>query len=93
MNAPPRYFAFYYPIGDFLSRVNRAWPGARVQWVSSWYRDPEYNARIGGSTRSQHMKGLAIDVNPGASAAAFQNQGLTVIPEGDHLHVQYWRAS
>lgn len=90
--APPRYFGFYYPIGDFLARVTNAWPSSRVRWVSSWYRDPRENARVGGAARSQHLKGLAIDVNPSASAAAFQSQGLTVIPEGDHLHIQYYRS-
>ena len=28
---------------------------------TSWYRDPATNKRIGGASRSQHLKGLAID--------------------------------
>ena len=29
--------------------------------VSSWYRSPELNKKVGGSPRSQHMKGEAVD--------------------------------
>jgi hypothetical protein len=31
--------------------------------VSSGYRSPSYNARVGGAKRSQHMKGNAIDIS------------------------------
>lgn len=34
--------------------------------VSSGYRCPSLNARIGGSKTSQHMKGQAADINDGA---------------------------
>ena len=30
--------------------------------VNSWYRDPAYNARIGGVARSMHLTGGAADV-------------------------------
>lgn len=30
---------------------------------SSWYRNPELNAKVGGSTTSAHLKGLAVDFN------------------------------
>jgi len=30
--------------------------------VNSWYRDPAYNARIGGVTNSMHLTGGAADV-------------------------------
>lgn len=30
----------------------------------SWYRDPEYNHRIHGAPKSQHMMALAADVRP-----------------------------
>ena len=30
--------------------------------ITSGYRSPEYNAKVGGSPNSQHIKGKAIDV-------------------------------
>ncbi len=33
--------------------------------VTSGYRDPAYNKRIGGATNSQHMKGQAADLQTG----------------------------
>lgn len=35
--------------------------GTQLQ-INSGYRSPQYNKRIGGATRSQHMSGYAIDV-------------------------------
>jgi zinc D-Ala-D-Ala carboxypeptidase len=32
-------------------------------YISSFYRSPELNTAIGGSTRSQHCKGEAIDID------------------------------
>ncbi|MGB0975161.1 MAG: D-Ala-D-Ala carboxypeptidase family metallohydrolase [Flavobacteriaceae bacterium] len=32
-------------------------------YISSFYRSPELNKAIGGSTRSQHCKGEAIDID------------------------------
>jgi len=32
--------------------------------IDSGYRNPEYNEDIGGSTRSMHMYGMAIDISP-----------------------------
>ena len=87
---PPYWLTWYYPIGDFVYRANLAFGSAGVRWISSWYRDPAHNARVGGHPRSQHLRALAIDVNPDARPAPFQNVGLTVVPEGDHLHVQYY---
>ena len=30
--------------------------------VNSWYRTEEYNKSVGGSSKSQHLKGTATDV-------------------------------
>lgn len=38
--------------------------------ITSGYRSPTYNARVGGAKRSQHMLGNAVDI----SGAAFTNQ-------------------
>ncbi len=40
----------------------------RIMWgkplhLNSAYRDPEYNAKVGGATSSYHMKGQAFDVS------------------------------
>jgi|TARA_R100000084_G_C4648437_1_gene148162 uncharacterized protein YcbK (DUF882 family) len=32
--------------------------------VNSGYRDPDYNKRIGGATRSQHVEARAADLTP-----------------------------
>lgn len=41
--------------------VVRACLGNRGIRVNSWYRSPEVNKRVGGSGKSQHTKGEAID--------------------------------
>ena len=39
----------------------RAWVGGAIK-VNSFYRSPALNEAIGGSSRSQHCKGQAIDI-------------------------------
>jgi uncharacterized protein YcbK (DUF882 family) len=61
--------------------------------LTSWYRDPARNAACGGAAFSKHLRALAIDVRVAPAErlraiVAFQNAGLRVIDEGDHLHVQ-----
>jgi len=59
--------------------------------ASSWWRSAADNLRVGGNARSQHLLGLAVDleaVEPGLLLMELNAQGLTVIDEGDHLHVQ-----
>ena len=45
---------------DFLQRI-RNWAGAPVE-ISSGYRTPAHNAKIGGSRTSYHTKGRAADI-------------------------------
>jgi zinc D-Ala-D-Ala carboxypeptidase len=40
----------------------REWVGNKVK-VNSFFRSPELNVAVGGSTASQHCKGQAIDVD------------------------------
>lgn len=61
---------------------------------TSGYRDVLSNAQVGGHPQSRHMLWLARDVVLSHShdiphfVQEAKRQGLTVIDEGDHLHVQ-----
>jgi uncharacterized protein YcbK (DUF882 family) len=46
--------------GRMMEKVRDLLGGEMVR-VNSWYRCPEYNARIGGASDSQHLYGRAID--------------------------------
>ena len=70
------------------------------QWgrVTSTYRSPAHNRRVGGVRNSFHLSGRAIDTarRPGVShaqiAAAFRNAGYRLIEsldEGDHSHFAF----
>jgi hypothetical protein len=40
----------------------RKWVGGPIK-INSFYRSPELNTAIGGSTKSQHCKGQAMDID------------------------------
>ncbi len=96
--APPRSFARWAPIYQFVRAVNAAWTDSTG--ATSWYRTPAENVRVGGSgprgygvggPLSQHLIGLAVDL-VGADAQALRREGLLVIDQGTHVHVQGWPA-
>lgn len=63
--------------------------------VTSWYRDPVQNQRVGGSPFSQHLAGFAFDVvhdRPVEFAAIADSLGFIPIIEKDHVHVQFFPA-
>ena len=71
-----------------------------AQWgrVTSTYRSPAHNRRVGGVANSYHLHGRAIDIarRPGVShwqiAAAYRNAGYRLIEsldEGDHSHFAF----
>ena len=76
--------------------------GISGETVTSTYRSPAHNARVGGVTNSYHMRRgsdgrpLARDSvpPPGMSMAQYhailkrQNPHLDVINEGDHIHME-----
>ena len=72
--------------------------GSRWGRVTSTYRTPEHNRRVGGVRNSFHLRGRAIDIarRPGVShaqiAAAFRNAGYRLVEsldEGDHSHFAF----
>jgi hypothetical protein len=72
--------------------------GSRWGQVTSTYRSPEHNRRVGGVANSYHLRGKAIDIarRPGVShsqiAAAFRNAGFSLaesLDEGDHSHFAF----
>ena len=70
------------------------------QWgqVTSTYRSPAHNRRVGGVANSYHIRNRAIDIarRPGVShgqiAAAYRNAGYSLaesLDEGDHSHFAF----
>lgn len=52
-----------YMSADFIHKLDRIREDVGFPMIiSSGYRDPEYNAQIGGVVGSSHIKGLAADV-------------------------------
>jgi hypothetical protein len=72
--------------------------GSRWGRVTSTYRSPEHNRRVGGVANSYHLRGKAIDIarRPGVShgqiAAAYREAGYSLaesLDEGDHSHFAF----
>jgi len=68
-----------------------------VTFLTSWFRTPLENRRVGGHPDSQHLVGLAFDVVPGKgtsplaineAAQIFQRFGFQAFPADSHIHVQ-----
>lgn len=72
--------------------------GARFGRVTSTWRTPEHNRRVGGARNSWHLQGRAIDIARNGSAthstiaAEMRRSGLYLIEsidEGDHSHFAF----
>ena len=72
--------------------------GAKWGQVTSTYRSPSHNRRVGGVANSYHLSNRAIDIarRPGVShwqiAAAYRNAGFSLaesLDEGDHSHFAF----
>ena len=72
--------------------------GAHWGQVTSTYRSPAHNRRVGGVANSYHLSNRAIDIarRPGVShwqiAAAYRNAGFSLaesLDEGDHSHFAF----
>lgn len=49
--------------------------------ITSGYRTPEHNAKIGGAVKSQHMLGLAADIKiPGVKPSDIASYARTLMP-------------
>src|SRR5688500_20147857 len=86
------------PSGRSVDMGNIKQIGSRWGQVTSTYRSPERNRRVGGVANSYHLRGRAIDIarRPGVShwqiAAAFRNAGYSLaesLDEGDHSHFAF----
>ena len=53
---------FMETIAEEVFEPLRAWVGGPIK-INSFYRSPELNTAIGGSTTSQHCKGQAMDID------------------------------
>ena len=51
-----------HEISEYLFEPLRAWVGGPIK-INSFFRGEPVNTAIGGSKRSQHMKGQAIDID------------------------------
>jgi len=63
--------------------------------VTSWHRTRSHNREVGGVDASQHLVATAWDVSgpdQDLYAARAASSGLVVVDEGDHIHVQLFRA-
>lgn len=49
---------------DFLYMLDELRELAGIpMFITSSYRSPEYNAKVGGAKRSMHLKGRAVDIS------------------------------
>jgi hypothetical protein len=79
-----------------MTEVSRI--GARWGQVTSTYRTPAHNRRVGGVANSYHLRNRAIDIarRPGVShsqiVAAYRAAGYSLaesLDEGDHTHLAF----
>lgn len=78
---------------DYLQRI-RNWAGASVV-ISSGYRTVSHNAKIGGATNGQHIKGCAADIiisskaisKVAAYAEAIGVKGVEKNEDSNYVHI------
>ena len=89
-------------LADYLQRL-RNWAGAPVK-ITSGYRTPEWNKKVGGSSSSYHTKGRAADIivtgksiySVAKYAQAIGVRGIERNDDSDYVHIDprdkknYW---
>ena len=79
----------------FVAAANRGLSEGRANQVTSWWRSPEENRRVGGNEESQHLLGLAFDASAPSLpllAQALRDAGFRVVEERSHIHAQAYQA-
>lgn len=79
----------------FVAAANRGLAEGGATQVTSWWRSPEENRRVGGNEESQHLLGLAFDAAAPSLpllAGALRSVGFVVVEERQHIHVQAYQA-
>lgn len=99
MDAPPHsvFWTVDRWVPDFWDAFFRAvwWAYRREEFqVTSWWRSPAENMRVGGHPDSQHLVGAAIDAVPASAQVArvLDAAGFAVVREATHVHAQAWPA-
>ena len=96
--APAGTWALQAPSGRPVDMGSIKQIGSNWGQVTSTYRSPAHNRRVGGVTNSYHLSNRAIDIarRPGVShsqiAAAYRNAGYSLaesLDEGDHSHFAF----
>jgi hypothetical protein len=86
------------PSGRSIDMADIKQIGGRWGQVTSTYRSPVHNRRVGGVANSYHLRSRAIDIarRPGIShaqiAAAYRAAGYSLaesLDEGDHSHFAF----
>ena len=96
--APAGTWAMDRPSGQSVDMGNVKKIGSNWGQVTSTYRSPAHNRRVGGVANSYHLSNRAIDIarRPGVShgqiVAAYRNAGYSLaeaLDEGDHTHIAF----
>lgn len=89
---PPQMLGQFLPVYRFMVERERFLESVFPGPVTSWWRSPFDNRRVGGSPDSQHLLGFAFDVVPKSDprryAALARQVGLIAVEEFDHVHLQ-----